>query len=237
MASLSKHDTIPARQVVSFSRGKDSTAMLLMMLERGEPIHSVVFFDGGWEFPQMDEHMAEVERRTGIEIVRLKPKRSFDVNCERWGWPFPRGRWCTREKLNALRRYVRAHDACQAVGFAVGEEGRTKTKAAQEVPTRWPLIEWGVTEAHALAYCRERGYNWGGLYDIFPRVSCFCCPLQSLAELRKLRQHFPDLWQRMLMMDSKVPAPNRGFHHYATVHDLEARFAEEERQGKFQWQD
>jgi rubrerythrin len=29
--------------------------MLLMMLERGESIHSVVWFDTGWEFPQMQD--------------------------------------------------------------------------------------------------------------------------------------------------------------------------------------
>lgn len=43
--------------IVSLSGGKDSTAMLLMMLERGEDIHSVVFFDTGWEFPEMHEHI------------------------------------------------------------------------------------------------------------------------------------------------------------------------------------
>ena len=35
--------------VISLSGGKDSTAMLHMMLERGESIHSVLFFDTGWE--------------------------------------------------------------------------------------------------------------------------------------------------------------------------------------------
>ena len=39
--------------VVSLSGGKDSTAMLLMLLERGEPVADVVFFDTGWEFPEM----------------------------------------------------------------------------------------------------------------------------------------------------------------------------------------
>ena len=47
--------------------------------------------------------------------------------------------------------------------------------------------------------------------------------------MRKLRKHFPDLWARMLEMDSRVPGHNRGFHHYATVHDLERRFADEDR--------
>lgn len=59
--------------IVSLSGGKDSTAMLLMMIERGIPIHSIVFFDTGWEFPQMHEHIDLLEKRTGKRIDRIKP--------------------------------------------------------------------------------------------------------------------------------------------------------------------
>ena len=34
-------------------------------------------------------------------------------------------------------------------------------------------------------YCTERGFTWDGLYERFSRVSCFCCPLQGIGELRK----------------------------------------------------
>lgn len=50
-----------ASNVVSLSGGKDSTAMLLMLLERGEPVADVVFFDTGWEFPEMYEHLEKLE--------------------------------------------------------------------------------------------------------------------------------------------------------------------------------
>lgn len=39
--------------VVSFSGGKDSTAMLLRLLELGEPINEIIFCDTYKEFPQM----------------------------------------------------------------------------------------------------------------------------------------------------------------------------------------
>ena len=48
--------------VVSFSGGKDSTWMLLEMIRRGEHIDEVVFFDTGWEFPQMLAHVEKVKR-------------------------------------------------------------------------------------------------------------------------------------------------------------------------------
>ena len=44
----------------------------------------------------------------------------------------------------------------------------------------------------------------GGLYTIFDRVSCWCCPLQSLEDFRKLYKHFPDLWAELLDMDRRT---------------------------------
>ncbi len=65
--------------VVSLAGGKDSTAMLLMMLERGEPIADIVFFDGGWEFPQMHEHLEMLEQLIGQKITRLRPRLPIGV--------------------------------------------------------------------------------------------------------------------------------------------------------------
>ena len=68
----------PVFNVVSFSGGKDSTAMLLRMLEEGMPIDCVLFCDTGLEFPQMYEHIYRVEMETGISITHVKPERSFE---------------------------------------------------------------------------------------------------------------------------------------------------------------
>ena len=59
-------------------------------------------------------------------------------------------------------------------------------------------------------------------------MSCYCCPLQPLDELRKLREHLPELWQQMLEWDSMRPEHNKGFVKYETVGDLDRRFAFED---------
>lgn len=84
-----------------------------------------------------------------------------------------------------------------------------------------------VTEAEALAYCYAHGFNWGGLYETFSRVSCWCCPLQPLAELRKLRHEFPELWARLRDMDAKSW---NTFRIDYSVEQLERRFAQEDAQ-------
>jgi 3'-phosphoadenosine 5'-phosphosulfate sulfotransferase (PAPS reductase)/FAD synthetase len=236
-------------QVVSFSGGKDSTAMVLEMLERGEGIHSVVAFDTGWEFPEMLEHWDKFEKYVGIELVRVQPKQPFDY----WlfdrpvkrkgtdevyrlgnGWPSPMRRWCTREKVNALERYFKQiDDLVLSIGYAADEAHRLKrnTLSTKKYETRYPLIEYGIDEKKALEICKRHGFDWGGLYEHFSRVSCFCCPLQPLPELRTLYHNFPELWNKMKEWDKRCNGNNPGFYGYKTVQEMEDRFKEEDRLG------
>lgn len=60
--------------VVSFSGGKDSTAMLLRLLELGEQIDEVVFCDTYKEYPQMYRHIEKVKKiveDAGVKFTTL----------------------------------------------------------------------------------------------------------------------------------------------------------------------
>ena len=178
--------------IISFSGGKDSSAMLLMMIERGEPIHSIVFFDTGWEFPQMHDHINLVEKNIGIKIWRLQSRLPFEY----WmfhrpiiarkgpmkgkihrlgnGWPSPSRRWCTRQKIDSLDYYSKPiENSIQCIGFAANENQRGVPWNKKPHQVRFPLKEWNITETDSLQYCRDRGYHWDGLYNHFKRVSCF----------------------------------------------------------------
>lgn len=235
--------------VVSLSGGKDSTAMLLMMIERGIKVDEAVFFDTGWEFPQMYEHLDKLEQVSGVNITRLHPKIPFTeimlhnhrtrgkrVDCDAgMGWPFPRGRWCTSRKTLTIEQHLRSRRPyVQYIGIAADEAERAYDKDGNRKPNEYPLIDWGVTEADALEYCKARGFDWGGLYDHFNRVSCFCCPLQSISELRKLRRFYPELWMKMLEWDFYInrpqDRPQDRFREDYDLPELEMRFRAEDRQ-------
>ena len=64
--------------VVSFSGGKDSTAMLLHMIELNMPIDDIIFVDTSIEFPAMYEHIDKVEKYIGRKRTRLKAEYDFE---------------------------------------------------------------------------------------------------------------------------------------------------------------
>lgn len=77
----------PPQIVLNLSGGKDSIAKGLKFCEEGIPIHGAIFFDTGWEFPEIYETIEKFEKYTGVKIVRLKPKRGFDELIKKYRWP------------------------------------------------------------------------------------------------------------------------------------------------------
>ena len=68
----------PKLVVVSFSGGKDSTAMLLKMLEQGEQVDVILFCDTGLEFPQLYDHIRKVEQEIHRKITTVKCSEDFE---------------------------------------------------------------------------------------------------------------------------------------------------------------
>ena len=211
--------------VIALSGGKDSTAMLLTMLENNERIDYILFLDTGWEFPQMLEHINKLEKYINKKIWRLYPQLPFEyvlykkpmrkkggVNKGKVmrygkGWPRPRIRWCTGEKVYTLTHFYKTLiNPVINVGYAYDENHRTLF-TTKGIPQRYPLQEYKITEREALKICYRVGFDWGGLYDYLNRVSCFCCPLQSERNLFQIRKEHTRLWEKALEWDKKQPSP------------------------------
>ena len=91
-----------------------------------------------------------------------------------------------------------------------------------------PLVEWGWTERDCLEYCYSKGFRWGGLYENFKRVSCYCCPLQGVGALRTLYNKYPTIW-KMLKEKDKLSEQDL-LSKYRSVEWLERNFKEMNKQ-------
>jgi len=219
--------------VVSFSGGKDSTAMLLMMIEKGMRVDEIVFCDTGMEFPDMYTHIDKVEKHIGREATRLKSDKTFEYYMfehkkkngqQGYAWPDFRNRWCTQifKKQQISKHLKQFDDVIEYHGIAADELRRAEKNNEKKV--MYPLIEWGIVESQALKYCYDKGFDWNGLYERFDRVSCWCCPLKNLKELKSLYRYYPELWKKKKKMDEK--SRNR-FRLDYKFEQLEKRFESE----------
>ena len=246
---MNRKEQKPVYYIASFSGGKDSTSMVLRLIELGYPLDEVLCCDTTMEFPAMYRHIEKVKavvEAAGIKFTMLRAEHDFvyyltEHPAEReegsryygmpgLGWPGVHSRWCTKAlKVKIINDYLRElrgrYTIKQYVGIAADEEYRLDRKSNKNHNRIYPLVEWGWKEEDAMSYCRVWGYDWEGLYDLFERVSCWCCPLQPLDELRTLRSQFPDLWQQLLDLDSQQIKPFKGGK---SVLYLEKRFALED---------
>ena len=227
--------------IASVSFGADSLGMLIGLIERRLPLDEVLFYDAGMEFEttyRMRDRMLPLLRREGILYTELRPRREFlymmlekpvnGKNGFHYGYSWCGGpcRWGTGEKIRVSDAYAEARGATVYVGIAADEHKRLAKKHKQY--KRFPLAEWGVDEAQALACCYEHGFDWREdgvrLYDILSRVSCWCCANKNLTELENIYHSLPRYWQGLCDLQERTHRPMKG--PGKSVFDLERRFME-----------
>lgn len=226
------------KYIANFSGGKDSTAMVLKLLEENHPVDEIIFCDTGKEFPDIIEHIEKVRKyireKYNKEIITLRAEKNFDYYMfdhiknkgknkgkAGYGWATMRCRWCTSYlKTKVIDKYLKKYKEegyTEYIGIAFDELKRVKNKC-------YPLIEWQMTEADCIKYCYERGFTWNGLYEHFDRLSCWCCPLKNLKELKTLYLYYPKLWQQLKEMDKMAYNQFRADY---SVEQLEEKFKRE----------
>lgn len=210
-------------EAASVSFGKDSTAMVLRMVEEKMPLDAVVFYDTGMEFDavyRVRDAVVPVLEAHGVRYVELHPKRPFLYDMlERpvchtdrpmthgYGWCGGVCRWGTSAKTAAIDSWRRKNGVKgSSVGIAADEVRRPRRKEFS-----YPLIEWGMSEADCLRYCTDRGIRWVqdgvDLYSVLDRCSCWCCRNKNKRELRAIRDNLPSVWRRLVELEERIGEP------------------------------
>ena len=133
------------KNIVQFSGGKDSTAMLLMLLEKNIKIDEIIFCDTGKEFPAMYRHIEKVRKyikKYNKDITILRNDKTFDYymfdhvktkgknkGSKGYGWADMGIRWCTTLlKQNLTKKYLRGVEHFSYIGIAFDETKRHEKK-------------------------------------------------------------------------------------------------------------
>lgn len=229
--------------IVSCSLGKDSVAMLILMLDEGIPVDRIIFADMGpeAEFEETYAFLHKVEATLGVAIERVQSNKwtwdsYFFSRCVKGkskgsvrGFPCNTGRGrCKYKRELKTKPLDAAMGAGNTIflGIAADEKQRAEAKQYIDAPNtyRFPLIEHGMTEAECRAVCESRGLLHP-LYQYFKRLGCWQCPNQGLDALRMLRHRWPEKWLKLreyqLVCDWSFKAD-------WDVEQLENRFAKED---------
>ena len=238
-----KSRAINMKHIASISFGKDSLAMLLLLIEKKYPLDEVVFYDTGKEFKAIYDTRDKVLpllKSLGIKYTELMPEMPFDykmfdkpvkkrgtdiVHKHGYSWCGGTCRWGTTDKLKALERY--ADGNIEYVGLTYDEPMRLeKERNGNKV---FPLAEWQMSEMQCLEYCYSKGFLWiedgVRLYDILDRVSCWCCRNKNLKELKNIFIHLPKYWDKLRSVQGRLKEPMKG--KGKSLFELEARFKRE----------
>lgn len=173
------------RQVVAFSGGKDSTALVLRMAELGEDF-SCLFTPTGNELPTLVEHVHRIVARVEKPLIEPPNKGLLFWIAYHKALPNWRMRWCTRQiKILPCIAYLQAHPGTTlCVGLRADEESRVGLYG-DYAAYRYPLREWGWKLADVQSYLRRRQI------EIPARTDCALCYGQRLSEWWALWKEHP----------------------------------------------
>lgn len=207
------------KHIASVSWGKDSVAMLLLIIKNNLPIDEVIFFDTGVEFDTIykvrDKIINQYLIPLNIKYVELKPKQPFmykmldyeyktrsGLTKKGYGWCGGMCRWGTTEKTKTIDKYCEG--AIQYIGIAYDEPTRYARLPNNK---KAPLYDYKITEAEALKICYQNGFDFEGLYKILKRVSCWCCRNKNLKELRAYKEYLPKYYNKLIELENKIGVP------------------------------
>jgi hypothetical protein len=142
----------------------------------------------GDELPEMVAHWERLERLLGKPLTRVTNGTLKGLIQEFGALPNHRQRWCTRMlKIQPTIAFLARHaPAINYVGLRADEEERRGIYG--DVPSRYPLREWGWGLTQVKDYLRERGVT------IPERTDCARCYGQRLIEWKRLLTKHPAIY-------------------------------------------
>ena len=244
------------KYIASWSGGKDSTASIILAHEHNEPLDLIIFsevmFDENisGEFP---EHIDFIKNRAipifeswGYEVKILhatlnymdifmrEPTRGKHFGTgKKTGFPMS-GKCQINKSVKVLpiKNFLSSvgEEFTQYIGIAVDEPVRMErsVNSGNKVSLR---EKYGYTEQMAFDLCKKYDLL-SPIYKFTNRGGCWFCPNMRYTQLKHLRTHHRDLWDKLLELENEPDLIGNMWNTLTKtrIHDWEERFYWEERQ-------
>lgn len=217
------------KKIVCFSGGKDSTAMLIHLVQTKQQVDEILYVDvGNWMWECAKEHNKKVEEVLDVKITVLDISEDIRTGFLRWGFPSFISRWCTGFKRDTMKEYLKQkygkEELVQYIGYCADEKKRTNKQLYSAYKTEYPLVDAGITTSDAMRICKEYGFDFGGVYEHHSHFNCWLCPLQRKQELYYVFKDYPDKWEYL----RKLQHSTDGYFQYdKSIFDFERDFWEQ----------
>lgn len=220
--------------VVAYGGGTNSTAMLCGFRERNITPSLIIFADTGGELPHTYEHIKLMSDKCqewwGIEIQMVRALfkgeyESLEASCIRkktlpslaFGFKACSIKHKVVPQDSFVKKWMDEQDLkkiIRAIGYDSGESHRghatiiNNLKKGRSESFWYPLIEWQWRRQHCIEAIKRHGLTQPG------KSSCFFCPAMKKHEIVRLKEEYPEHYERAIRMEQglKVQGRVRGLY-------------------------
>ena len=187
------------RHVLSLSGGKDSAALAIYMRDR-VPEMEYVFHDTDKELPETYAYLKQLQSILGRPIQRSRSVMNFDQWLKVYGGVIPSShrRWCTKMlKLRPFEEWIGDDPVFNYIGIRADEDREGYVSKKANITPVYPFRDDGIAYADVVEILEESGLGlpryteWGRT-----RSGCYFCFFQQKIEWVRLKETYPDLYER-----------------------------------------
>ena len=160
-----------------------------------------VFSDTGCERPETYAYIGSLKMQ-GFEITTIVPELGGFNNLYDYCWhyrmvPARHPAWCSvRFKREPCLSYYEK-PCWQFIAFDYGEKHRAQISSADEVETRWPLIEREIDRQGCVDIIKAHDL------PVPVKSGCYMCPQQTYSQWRELRRVYPELFCKAVELEKR----------------------------------
>lgn len=198
------------RPIVWFSCGAASAVAARLAVE-SYPDAVIAYCDTRkFEHPDNERFMREVSVWVGRPITLLRSVRYSDIYdvFDRTGWLVgPSGARCTLELKKRVRRAYQIVGDIHIFGHTADEQARIDRfeKNEPDIDCEWILADRGVSKADCYAAVQAAGIALPMMYRLgYNNNNCIGCVKGQAGYWNKIRQDFPDHFDRMARQERKM---------------------------------